>query len=59
MKFIFKIFSNNINCNSFLFKGTYIKYVKGGRKVFAGDMKYFKYKLMDHEIFLKIFDGPQ
>ena len=32
---------------------------KGARRVFAGVMKYFRHILMGHEIFLKIFDGPQ
>ena len=30
-----------------------------GRRVFTGVMKCFKYILMDHEMFLKVFDGPQ
>ena len=30
-----------------------------GRIVLVGVMKYIKHKLMDHEIFFKIFDGPQ
>ena len=41
-------------------KGPYIKYIGGGdRMVFAGAMKSFKHILMDHEIFLKIFDGQR
>ena len=41
-------------------KGPCIKYVgAGGRKVFAGVIKYFRHILMGHEIFFKIFDGPQ
>ena len=42
-------------------KGPYIKYVGGGggRKVFVGVMKYFRYILMGHEIIFRIFDGPQ
>ena len=43
-----------------LINGQYIKYVGGGwRKVFVGAMKYFRYILMGHEIFFKIFDGPR
>ena len=50
-----------------LHKGLCIKYIggggggggEGGWKVFAEAMKYFKHILMGHEIFLKIFDGPQ
>ena len=41
-------------------KGPYIKYVGvGGRRVFVEFMKYFWHILMGHEIFFKIFDGPQ
>ena len=41
-------------------KGPYIKYVvRGCQRVFVGVMKYFRHILMGHEIFLKIFDGPQ
>ena len=29
------------------------------RRVFVGAMKYFRHKMMGHEIFFKIFDGPQ
>ena len=43
----------------FLIKGLCIKYVGGGWRVFAGAMKYFRHILMSHEIFLKMFDGPQ
>ena len=32
---------------------------RGGRRVFAGTMKYFRQLLMGHETFLNIFDGPQ
>ena len=49
--------------------GTVDKYVRGsrgwggeggeGRRVFVGVMKYFRYILMCHEIFFKIFDGLQ
>ena len=31
----------------------------GGWRVFVGVMKYFRHILMGHEIFFKIFDGPQ
>ena len=50
--------------NSF-YKGLYIKYKgrkeggEGGQRVFVGVMKYFKHILMGHEIFFKIFGGPQ
>ena len=41
-------------------KGPYIKYVGGeGRSIFVGVTKYFRHILMGHEIFVKIFDGPQ
>ena len=45
-------------------KGSYDKYVgggvgEGGRSVFVWVMKYFRHILMGHEIFFKIFDGPQ
>ena len=41
-------------------KGLYIKYVRGGdQRVFVGVMKYFRQILMGHEIFFKIFHGPQ
>ena len=40
-------------------KGPYIKYVEGGWRVFVGVMKHFSHIFMVHEIFLKIFDGPQ
>ena len=41
-----------------------IKYVEGGvggeqGRAFEGTMKYFRYILMGHEIFFKIFNGPQ
>ena len=32
---------------------------RGGRRDFAGAMKYFRQMLMDHEIYLRIFDRPQ
>ena len=32
---------------------------EGGQRVFVGAMKYFRHKLMGHEIFFKIFDGPK
>ena len=50
-------------CN--LNKGLYIKYVGGGGGGGGGGgflwevMKYFRHILMGHEIFFKIFDGPQ
>ena len=31
----------------------------GGRRVFMKVIKYFSHILMGHEIFFKIFDGPQ
>ena len=31
----------------------------GGVTIFVGAMKYFRHKLMGHEIFFKVFDGPQ
>ena len=31
----------------------------GGWRVFQEAMKYFRYILMGHEIFFKIFDGPR
>ena len=31
----------------------------GGRRVFVGVMKCFRHIFMGHEIFFKIFDGPQ
>ena len=49
-------------------KRPYIKYVgrrgwgrrKGrGQRFFVGVMKHFKHILMGHEIFSRIFDGPQ
>ena len=40
-------------------KGLYIEYVRGGQRVFVGFMKYFRHILMGHEIYFKIFDGPQ
>ena len=48
--------------NFFLYcfqNGLYIKYVREGERVFVEAMKYFKLILMDHEIFLKIFDASQ
>ena len=43
--------------------GPYINYAGGkgggGQRVFVGAMKYFRHILMGHEIFFKIFDGPQ
>ena len=45
---------------NYINKGLYIKYVGGGvRGFFVGVRKYFRHVLMGHEIFLKIFDGPQ
>ena len=41
------------------YKRPYIKYVIGGWMVFVGAMKYFRHILMGHEIFFKVFDGPQ
>ena len=49
--YFFRAYSNDM--------GLYIKYVGGGWRVFVGVMKYFEHILMGHEIFLKIFDGPQ
>ena len=42
-------------------KGPHIEYigVGGAQKGFARAMKNFRQILMDHEIFLKFFDGPQ
>ena len=31
----------------------------GEQRVFVGAMKYFRHILMGHEVFFKIFDGPQ
>ena len=39
--------------------GPYIECIGGGRKVFAGAMKYFRQIFIDHEIVLKNFDEPQ
>ena len=37
-----------------------MKYIGvGGRRIFAEAMKNFRQILVGHEIFLKIFDGPQ
>ena len=50
------------------YRGPYIKYVPdgGGRgggagrqRDFVGVMEYFRHMLVGHEIFFKIFDGPQ
>ena len=50
---------NSIACYPLLvaIKGHYIKYLEGGG--FCGVMKYFRYILMGHEIFFKIFYGPK
>ena len=52
---------------SYLSNGSRFKYhwdhtlsmKEGGRRVFVGVMKYCRHILMGHEIFFKIFDGPQ
>ena len=33
--------------------------MRGKQKIFVGLMKYFRHIVMGHEIFFKIFDGPQ
>ena len=43
-------------------QGPYIKYVGGGgggAEDFCGGHEIYKHILMGHEIFFKIFDGPQ
>ena len=46
----------NINCQ---FRDRTLSMQEGGRRVFVELMKYFRHILMGHEIFFKIFDGPQ
>ena len=41
------------------FRDCTLRRTEGGRRVFAWAMKYFRHKLMIHEMFLKIFDEPQ
>ena len=41
------------------FRDCTLRRTEGGRRVFAWAMKYFRHKLMSHEMFLKIFDEPQ
>ena len=41
-------------------KGTYIKYLeREDWGFFPEAIEYFRQKLIGHEIFLRIFDGPQ
>ena len=42
-----------------IFRERTLGLLEGGRRVFAGIMKKFGHMFMGHEIFLKIFDGPQ
>ena len=55
--------SNNVKLVfqlTFLFRDRTLSMREGGWwRVFTGVMKYFRHILMSHEIFLKIFDGPQ
>ena len=53
--------SNNFkNVNmKLLFKGLYINYVGQGPEGFCGAHEIFRHILIGHEIFFKIFDGPQ